>query len=175
MKPKQLAISVFMDVFQGQQIKEFCGQTWEYYKHIQAACSRLYDSFNQQTSNPIALWKGFKNTPWQKHYLHRETNVVEEGTELESGKIKLSKGFKQQTWIIKYSLCADDVLLALQNPQFSPFETITLIDGFSSISDYSINWAKSTVLSISFNFQRTPSMPLQLGNIWYLGTCYLKI
>lgn len=36
---------------------------------------------------------------------------------------------------------------------------------FSSITHYSIAWAKSTVQSINFNSQSTPSTPLILGNI----------
>jgi len=44
----------------------------------------------------------------------------------------------------KISLYANNVLLFLQNSRTSFSETITLINKFSSLSDYSINWSKST-------------------------------
>ncbi len=47
-------------------------------------------------------------------------------------------------------------------------EVITLINSFSRVSDYSINWLKSTVLPINCSFQNS-STPLQSGNIKYLG------
>ena len=48
----------------------------------------------------------------------------------------------------KISLYADDVLLFLQDPTSSIKETIKLINSFSHVSDYSVNWNKSTALPI---------------------------
>lgn len=47
--------------------------------------------------------------------------------------------------------------------------TITLINKFPSVSDYSINWSKTTVLPINYTFQNIPNITLQSGNIKYLG------
>ncbi len=60
------------------------------------------------------------------------------------------------------------MLLFLQHSQTTLSEVITLINSFSRVSDYSINWLKSTVLPINCSFQNS-STPLQSGNIKYLG------
>lgn len=82
------------------------------------------------------------------------------------------KGVQISTSDHKISLYADDVLLFLRNTQSSLAEVITLIDNFSCISDYSINWAKSTVLPLNCKFKRTSLAPLQAGNIRYLGISF---
>ena len=69
----------------------------------------------------------------------------------------------------KISLYADDVLLFLQNSQASVSRMFTLINQFSALSDYSVNWSKSTVLSVNCSFQNMPGITLQSGNIRYLG------
>ncbi len=78
------------------------------------------------------------------------------------------KGIKCKNVEHKVSLYADDVLLFLQHSQITLSEVITLINSFSRVSDYSINWLKSTVLPINCSFQNS-STPLQSGNIKYLG------
>ena len=52
----------------------------------------------------------------------------------------------------KISLYANDVILFLQSAQISLSETITLIDKFLNISDYSIKLNKSTRLPINLEF-----------------------
>lgn len=56
----------------------------------------------------------------------------------------------------KISLYADDILLFLQNPKTSLTEIIKLINEYSIISDYSINWTKSTILPLNRSIQDTP-------------------
>ena len=46
----------------------------------------------------------------------------------------------------KINLYADDVLLYLQKPSSSLKETNKLFESFSNVSNYSINWSKSTIL-----------------------------
>ena len=79
------------------------------------------------------------------------------------------KGIQPQNIEHKISLYADDVLLFLQNSQTSLTHTITLINKFSALSDYSINWSKTTVLPINCRVQNIPAITLQSGNIRYLG------
>uniref|UniRef100_A0A8C6M2I9 Reverse transcriptase domain-containing protein n=1 Tax=Nothobranchius furzeri TaxID=105023 RepID=A0A8C6M2I9_NOTFU len=67
------------------------------------------------------------------------------------------------------SLYADDVLLFLRNSQSSLSQAIELINSFSRVSDYSINWSKSTVLPINFSFSKLLNTQLESGNITYLG------
>ncbi len=50
------------------------------------------------------------------------------------------KGIKCKNVEHKVSLYADDVLLFLQHSQTTFSEVITLINSFSRVSDYSINW-----------------------------------
>lgn len=73
----------------------------------------------------------------------------------------------------KISLYADDILLYLQNPSSSLPDTIRLINAFSKISDYTINWSKSTILPLSPNSWdvavQTLPLSLRTGNITYLG------
>ena len=69
----------------------------------------------------------------------------------------------------KISLYADDVLLFLRNTHSSLSETITLIDHFSGLSDYTINWTKSTALALNYRYRQTSMTSLQAGNIRYLG------
>ncbi len=79
------------------------------------------------------------------------------------------KGIKCKNVEHKVSLYADDVLLFLQHSQTTISEVITLINSFSRVSDYSINWLKSTVtFQLICAFQNS-STPLQSGNIKYLG------
>ena len=79
------------------------------------------------------------------------------------------KGIQTANINHKISLYADDVLLFLTNAQTSLHKTIALIDNFSSLSEYSINWSKSVVLPINSTFINTPRAPLKPGNIKYLG------
>ncbi|KAJ0032063.1 hypothetical protein NQD34_002144 [Periophthalmus magnuspinnatus] len=73
----------------------------------------------------------------------------------------------------KISLYADDILLYLQKPQQSLHETFKIINTFSSISDYTINWNKSTILPLSDeggSSAAQDSFPgMHTGNIKYLG------
>ncbi|MBN3294582.1 LORF2 protein, partial [Polypterus senegalus] len=79
------------------------------------------------------------------------------------------KGIKCKNIEHKISLYADDVLLYLQNSQSSLSQAIELINSFSRVSDYSINWLKSTVLPINFSFVNSLNTQLESGNITYLG------
>ena len=73
----------------------------------------------------------------------------------------------------KISLYADDILLYLQDPLPSLKETFNLINTFSKISNYKINWNKSTILPLSEDAWDSTgqnlSLPLRTGNIRYLG------
>lgn len=79
-----------------------------------------------------------------------------------------------QSWLNTWwlSLYADDILLFLQNTRsaFSEAisEAITLIDNSFSISDYSMVWAKSTILPLNCRFEQTYA-PVRAGNILYFG------
>uniref|UniRef100_A0A3B1ID19 Reverse transcriptase domain-containing protein n=1 Tax=Astyanax mexicanus TaxID=7994 RepID=A0A3B1ID19_ASTMX len=83
------------------------------------------------------------------------------------------KGIKTPSMEHKISLYADDILLFLQKPDISIAETIQTIENYSKISDYSINWSKSTVLPINMNrlddkFKTIP-IPMCTNYITYLG------
>lgn len=87
------------------------------------------------------------------------------------------KGIQTQNIEHKISLYADDILLFLQNPYPSLLETIKLIDSFSKISQYSINWNKSSILPLHPNSWDVAassipntSLPLSSNHITYLGT-----
>lgn len=73
----------------------------------------------------------------------------------------------------KISLYADDLLLYLQTPSYSINETFNIINNFSEVSHYTINWNKSTILPLSGGSGNStthhPSLPLNTGNIKYLG------
>jgi len=47
------------------------------------------------------------------------------------------------------SLYADDILLFVQNPKTSLTDIMKLTNEYSIISDYSINWTKSTILPLN--------------------------
>ena len=49
-------------------------------------------------------------------------------------------------------------------------ETFTLINIFSNISNYTINWNKSTILPLSEDAWDSAGLPVHTGNIRYLGT-----
>uniref|UniRef100_A0A8C5GMF3 Reverse transcriptase domain-containing protein n=1 Tax=Gouania willdenowi TaxID=441366 RepID=A0A8C5GMF3_GOUWI len=51
----------------------------------------------------------------------------------------------------KINLYADDILLYLEEPQSSLEELFKLINSFSKLSDYSINWSKSSILPLTKN------------------------
>lgn len=67
-----------------------------------------------------------------------------------------------------YCICKSLHRLTLSLPQASLSKTIALIDKFSSISDYSINWNKSTFLPVN-DFQNMSIFLLQSGNIRHLN------
>ena len=83
------------------------------------------------------------------------------------------KGIQTSKSHHKISLYADDILLYMQNPQPSLLETFKLIDSFSKISDYSINWNKSSILPLHHTkwdvAAHTSLIPLCTGHITYLG------
>lgn len=83
------------------------------------------------------------------------------------------KGIQTLNMHHKISLYADDILLYLQDPPSSLQETIKLIDSFSNISEYSINWSKSAILTLHSNSMdvtsQTPPIPLCTNYITYLG------
>lgn len=85
----------------------------------------------------------------------------------------LIKGIQTPNLHHKISLYADDILLFLQDPPTSVQETIKLIDTFSKISEYSINWNKSAILPLdSYSWDvtaHTPPIPLCTNHITYLG------
>uniref|UniRef100_A0A672F570 Reverse transcriptase domain-containing protein n=1 Tax=Salarias fasciatus TaxID=181472 RepID=A0A672F570_SALFA len=73
----------------------------------------------------------------------------------------------------KISLYADDILLFIQNPQSSLSEVIKVINSFSSLSDYSINWNKSSILPLNTSSldvaALTTPIPFCTSHITYLG------
>ena len=73
----------------------------------------------------------------------------------------------------KISLYAEDILLFLQNPITSITETIQTIETYSKISEYSINWSKSTILPLNMNKlnDKTKTLPIPVctNYITYLG------
>lgn len=83
------------------------------------------------------------------------------------------KGIQNRNEEYKISLYADDLLLHLQNPETSLKETFSVINNFSTLSNYTINWSKSTLLPLtqdSWDSAAQKSFPsLHLGNIKYLG------
>ena len=58
-------------------------------------------------------------------------------------------------------------------PHPSLNETFNIINNFSKVSHYTINWNKSTILPLSGDggnsVAHDPSLPLTTGNIKYLG------
>lgn len=83
------------------------------------------------------------------------------------------KGIRDITSQHKISLYADDVLLYLEDPYKSTQETFNTISNFSKISNYTINWQKSTILPLVGNAwdsaAQNNSLPISIGNIKYLG------
>lgn len=81
-------------------------------------------------------------------------------------------GIRTLTNHYKISLYADDILLYLQDPSNPLEEAIKLISSFSELSDYAINWTKSTTLPIycSERDATAQNTPLTISsNIKYLG------
>lgn len=83
------------------------------------------------------------------------------------------KGIQDLNTQHKICLYADDLLLCLQDLHTSLEETFKIINTFSKISDYTINWNKSTILPLSEDAwdstTHETSLPLHTGNITYLG------
>ena len=73
----------------------------------------------------------------------------------------------------KVGLYADGVLLYLQDSLLSLTETFNLINVFSKISNYTINWNKYTILPLSEDAWDSAgpnlSLPFHTGYIKYLG------
>ncbi|CAJ1048216.1 LINE-1 retrotransposable element ORF2 protein [Xyrichtys novacula] len=73
----------------------------------------------------------------------------------------------------KISLYADDILLFMDNPKSSLQEVISVIKSFSLLSDYSINWNKSSILPLNTNSLAvaalTTPIPFCTSHITYLG------
>jgi hypothetical protein len=82
---------------------------------------------------------------------------------------KAVKGIKCMKIEHKISLYADDVLLYLQHSNNSLLQVIRILESFSKVSDYSLNWSKSTVLSINCSLENSLNLQMQSGNIKYLG------
>ena len=83
------------------------------------------------------------------------------------------KGIRSISTEHKTILYADDVLILLQEPCSSLQECLSVIKSFSSLSNYSINLSKSTILPLCMD-QRdvaalTSQFHLPIGNIKYLG------
>lgn len=83
------------------------------------------------------------------------------------------KGIQVNNSQHKISLYADDLLLYLQTPSQSLNEAFNVINKFSKVSHYKINWNKSTILPLLGDdvdsAAHDPSLPLNTGNIKYLG------
>ncbi len=61
----------------------------------------------------------------------------------------LIEGIQDASSQHKISLYAVDLLLYLQNPSVSLQESFNIINNFSTILHYAINWSKSTILPLS--------------------------
>lgn len=85
----------------------------------------------------------------------------------------LIKGIRTEKIHHKISLYGDDILQFLQDPLNSIKEKIKVINSFANISGYSINWNKSSVLSLQHKSQDTAAntlpIPLCIDHITYLG------
>ncbi|KAF7640771.1 hypothetical protein LDENG_00015310, partial [Lucifuga dentata] len=83
------------------------------------------------------------------------------------------KGIKSSISEHKINLYADHILPYLQEPSQSLQEVFKLINAFSLLSDYSINWSKSMILPItedSWNpAAQDPHYSFPTGNIKCLG------
>ena len=83
------------------------------------------------------------------------------------------KGIQANDSQHKISLYADDLLLYLQTSPTSLKETFNVINNFSKVSHYTINWNKSITLPLSGgsgdSAAQDPSLPLNTGNLKYLG------
>jgi len=64
------------------------------------------------------------------------------------------------------SLYADDILLFVQNPKTSLTDIMKLTNEYSIISDYSINWTKSTILPLNME---PHDRSIQNIHVVYLG------
>ena len=86
-------------------------------------------------------------------------------------RIEKSLEFRQK--IQQISVYVDGIPLYLQNPSTSLLQTISLRNSFSDISGYTINWSKSTILSLNPSgwdvTTQTAPVTLNTGNIEYLG------
>ena len=73
----------------------------------------------------------------------------------------------------KISLYTDYLLLYIQNPQESVQETFNIVNRFSHVSHYTINWNKSILLPLSDDAwdsgAQDTSLHFHTGNIKYLG------
>ena len=82
-------------------------------------------------------------------------------------------GIETRTSHHKISLYADDILLYQKFQSRSLKETINLIRSFSHISDYSINWSKSSILPIKNSgwdvAAHTSPIPICTSHLTYLG------
>lgn len=83
------------------------------------------------------------------------------------------KGIRSISTEHKTILYADDVLIFLQEPYSSLQECLSVIKSFSSLSNYSINLSKSTILPHCMDQKDMAALTLQfhlqIGNIKYLG------
>lgn len=126
---------------------------------------------NSQTSQSFTLHRGTRQGCPLSPSLF---NIFIEPLAAAIRKNKHIQGIQTSDTHHKISLYADNILLYLQNPLSSLKKTMRLIESFSQISNYTINWTKSTILPQRLNRSDlkalTPPIPLCPGNVMtYLG------
>jgi len=110
------------------------------------ACVRT----NNQTSSSFCLQRGTRQGCPLSPSLFAIFIEPLAATIRQTNMIKGIKGMKIEH---KISLYADDVLLYLQHSKTCLSQVISLLESFSKVSEYSINWSESVVLPINCSLQ----------------------
>ena len=63
--------------------------------------------------------------------------------------VRIVKSYEFRQEIHKISLDEDNILLYIQSPSTSLLQTTSLINYFSDISAYPVNWSKFTILPLN--------------------------
>lgn len=124
---------------------------------------------NGYVSQPFELFKGTRQGCPMSPYLFA---IFIEPLAAMIRQNPIIEGIPTSSMTHKISLYADDILLFIQNPSTSLPEVLRLINQFSKISDYTINWSKSEILPLK-SLKKDPvtkNLPLRwTSSIKYLG------